>query len=74
MFHSYQKLTPKEPLIHCKACRGVLLVIDKINKADERTCLECRIRCPHCKKDWHICFRLGETPHIRLADEDAHSS
>lgn len=56
---------PKPILIHCHACRGVLLIVQHI-KGDGQTGLDINIRCPHCQKDWKCGIRQTDETTISL--------
>ena len=69
MYKSYKKYDKENPLIHCKSCRGVLLVIENIKWSSIGNILF-KLRCPHCKKDWNIRITGEKVNVIELSDHD----
>ncbi len=67
MYQSYKKYDETQPIIHCKACRGVLLIIKDVTGHSSGE-IKFETRCPHCKKDWSIKIIVDEAPIIELTD------
>ena len=71
MHQSFILITPKTPLVHCKKCRGVLLVF---NKEKLEACLGhigFDMRCPHCHKDWNVTIEYSTCLIVELSDDAA---
>lgn len=56
-------------LVHCKACRGVLLIVHKLH-TDNRSYIHMDIRCPHCKTDWTCQVKHSDETTITLIEKE----
>ncbi|MBT4153733.1 MAG: hypothetical protein HOE53_03730 [Candidatus Magasanikbacteria bacterium] len=69
MYHSYTTIDPEHPLVHCKACRGVLFIMKDID-CKKNGSIAFQSRCPHCQKDWYTKVTFGDTHIVELTDQE----
>lgn len=69
MHQSFKSITHKNPLVHCKGCRGVLIVFNKEELTACSGTIKFDIRCPHCQKNWHVCVEYKTCLIVELSDD-----
>ena len=68
MHQSFISIDSNNPLVHCKGCRGVLLVFNEDTRPKSLGCVGFDMRCPHCQKDWHVRIEYSTCLIVELSD------
>ena len=62
----HKQFSDKGAIIHCKACRGVLLIVRDIQSHTMHGNIFFDMRCPHCQTTWKAKLRMNHPPSIEL--------